>query len=180
MNAIRFLFFGSAIMASVFILFNKYAITGAKATASIFISLLLVAFGNVLFMAPPKLDRPICRTTDADFIPADSGRISRFSKALQLKTVSYKPREYERDEILRFHSFLEKSFPIVHSSPLVTCEKVNELSLLYTVNGTDANMKPYVLAGKYTGMADGSSRRPFTIKPCILSPTHLFSQLTLM
>lgn len=35
-------------------------------------------------------------------------------------------------------------FTRVHSSPLVTLEKVN-LSLLYSVKGSNANLKPYML-----------------------------------
>ena len=49
--------------------------------------------------------------------------------------------------ILEFHDFLEKSFPVIHSSPQVTYEKINKFSLLYTVNGTDAASQPYILAG---------------------------------
>ena len=133
-------------MASVTILL-KYALIGVKVSASIFVLLLLAALVNVLLMTTPKLDRPICQNTDDDFIPANQERINRFSKALQLKTLSYKPHEYEKDIILKFHDFLEKSFPVIHSSPQVTYEKVNQFSLLYTVNGTDVDSQPYILAG---------------------------------
>ena len=133
-------------MANITILL-KYALIGVKISSTIFLSLLLTALVNVLLMTTPKLDRPICQNTDDDFIPANQERLSRFSKALQLKTLSYKPHEYEKDIILEFHDFLEKSFPVIHSSPQVTYEKINKFSLLYTVNGTDADSQPYILAG---------------------------------
>ena len=75
-------------MASVTILL-KYALIGVKVSASIFVLLLLAALVNVLLMTTPKLDRPICQNTDDDFIPANQEQINRFSKALQLKTLSY-------------------------------------------------------------------------------------------
>lgn len=33
----------------------------------------------------------------------------------------------------------------MHSSPLVKCEVINTYSLLYTIQGSDASLKPYVL-----------------------------------
>lgn len=33
----------------------------------------------------------------------------------------------------------------MHSSPLVKCEMINKYSLLYTVKGSDSNLKPYLL-----------------------------------
>ncbi|GFT88117.1 hypothetical protein NPIL_233211 [Nephila pilipes] len=43
--------------------------------------------------------------------------------------------------------FIFPGFPIIHKSPLVTREVVNDLSLLYYVKGSDKSLKPYLLAG---------------------------------
>ena len=37
-------------------------------------------------------------------------------------------------------------FPLIHSSPLVTKEVINSHSLLYTVQGSDPTLMPYMLA----------------------------------
>jgi len=36
-------------------------------------------------------------------------------------------------------------FPLVHSSKLVKLEMINELSLLYYIEGNDKSLKPYLL-----------------------------------
>lgn len=41
---------------------------------------------------------------------------------------------------------LLSDFPLVHSSPFVTRDVVNEYSLLYTVQGTTPGKLPYLLA----------------------------------
>ncbi|XP_054716323.1 N-fatty-acyl-amino acid synthase/hydrolase PM20D1-like isoform X2 [Uloborus diversus] len=43
--------------------------------------------------------------------------------------------------------FSVKGFPVIHSSPIVSSEVVNNLSLLYYIQGRNKNLKPYLLAG---------------------------------
>ncbi|GFS80047.1 hypothetical protein NPIL_600501 [Nephila pilipes] len=45
------------------------------------------------------------------------------------------------------YHFIFPGFPIIHKSPLVTREVVNDLSLLYYVKSTDKTLKPYLLPG---------------------------------
>jgi len=40
---------------------------------------------------------------------------------------------------------LVPGFPVVHSSPLVKWQKVNNFSLLYVVSGTNIQLQPYCL-----------------------------------
>lgn len=47
--------------------------------------------------------------------------------------------------MLKFLFILD--FPLIHSSPFVSQEVVNNLSLLYFVEGSNKKLKPYMLAG---------------------------------
>lgn len=72
--------------------------------------------------------------------------IEKLSKAIQIPTeikdVNPQPAddpEYYA-EFYKFHGFLEKTFPLVHKHLKV--EKVNELGLLYTWQGSEEDLKP--------------------------------------
>ena len=39
------------------------------------------------------------------------------------------------------------AYPNIHSNPLVKWEQVSNLSLLYTVKGSDPSLKPFMLTG---------------------------------
>ena len=121
---------------------------GSRVFVTVASSLLLVALVKTLLITKPSTDAPPCHRGDVDFIPADDERMERFSEALRLKTISYKPHVYDGDAMKEFHRFLEKSFPLIHSSSFVRREIVNELSLLYTITGTETDAKSYVLAGE--------------------------------
>eukprot|EP00057_Strongylocentrotus_purpuratus_P011124 XP_011665598.1 PREDICTED: probable carboxypeptidase PM20D1 [Strongylocentrotus purpuratus] len=87
-----------------------------------------------------------CKALDTDFIQADKDLIRRFQEAIRIQSISWSRFEIELDEVTKLHLFLEKSFPLIHSSPLVTKEVINGHSLLYTVQGSDPTIMPYMLA----------------------------------
>ncbi|XP_019613896.1 PREDICTED: N-fatty-acyl-amino acid synthase/hydrolase PM20D1-like [Branchiostoma belcheri] len=89
---------------------------------------------------------PECKLTDPDFIPADQERLSRFTSAIQFRTVSYERGVGTPQELARFTQFIRESFPTIHGSPLVRRDVVGNYSLLYRVDGSDASLKPYMLA----------------------------------
>lgn len=68
-----------------------------------------------------------------------------FADSLTYRTVSTDdPALMDKDEFLRFHTFLETSFTLVHQ--YLIREVVNEMSLLYTWQGADSTFKPILLA----------------------------------
>ncbi|XP_030827980.1 N-fatty-acyl-amino acid synthase/hydrolase PM20D1 [Strongylocentrotus purpuratus] len=87
-----------------------------------------------------------CKALDTDFIQADKDLIRRFQEAIRIQSISWSRFEIELDEVTKLHLFLEKSFPLIHSSSLVTKEVINGHSLLYTVQGSDPTLMPYMLA----------------------------------
>lgn len=67
--------------------------------------------------------------------------VERLAEAVRFKTISYQERELiDYEEFLRFHQFLQASFPRVYSELQV--EVVNNYSLLMIWRGSDDTLKP--------------------------------------
>jgi carboxypeptidase PM20D1 len=72
--------------------------------------------------------------------------IERLASFLRIKTVSREAGVVEYpDNFLKLHRKFEEWYPELHSTPQVTREVVNKHALLYTWQGTDASLKPYLL-----------------------------------
>lgn len=73
-------------------------------------------------------------------------RAERLAGALKIPSVSYAPDKQEKQAFLQFHQYLEKHYPLIHSSSCITKEVINEYSLLYTVHGTTKGKLPYLFS----------------------------------
>ncbi|KAK3306400.1 uncharacterized protein B0T15DRAFT_138842 [Chaetomium strumarium] len=74
--------------------------------------------------------------------------VRRLSGAVQVKTESFDDlgaigEDARWDVFYRFHEYLEKTFPLIHTKLRV--EKVNTHGLLYTWQGSDDSLKPTLL-----------------------------------
>ncbi|RUS75375.1 hypothetical protein EGW08_016865, partial [Elysia chlorotica] len=87
-----------------------------------------------------------CKPTDSDFIPLSEERLQRFQNALRFESVSHDSGDSNYEEMFKFGEFIIASFPHIHRlSPLVSWERVNNLSLLYEIRGSEPGLKPYLL-----------------------------------
>ncbi|XP_033647824.1 N-fatty-acyl-amino acid synthase/hydrolase PM20D1-like [Asterias rubens] len=95
-----------------------------------------------------KSRQPKPSELDIDTTPIDGNQQikANLQEAITYQTVSRMPGDINYDEILKFHDFLKRVFPTVHSSPLVKREVIATYSLLYTVEGSNPSLKPYILA----------------------------------
>jgi carboxypeptidase PM20D1 len=65
----------------------------------------------------------------------------RLAGALRIATISHEdPADFDGEPFLQFHTYLEETFPNVHST--LTWETVNEYSLLYRWEGSDHSLAP--------------------------------------
>ncbi|XP_076350589.1 N-fatty-acyl-amino acid synthase/hydrolase PM20D1-like isoform X1 [Tachypleus tridentatus] len=110
----------------------------------------LIALGTIILRAV-LIEKPHtpskCTSMDADFISETRGLSLKLAETIRFRTISWSARQYEREELKKFGEFIRKSFPLIHSTPYINREVINELSLLYTVKGTNSSLKPYLLAG---------------------------------
>jgi len=68
----------------------------------------------------------------------------RLAGALRFATISHEdPADFDGETFLQLHTYLEETFPNVHST--LTWETVNEYSLLYRWAGTDPSLAPIAL-----------------------------------
>ena len=72
--------------------------------------------------------------------------LQRFSRAIQIPTISYDERSnFDDSAFIAFQRFLKDSFPLVHERVSLTI--INNYSLLYHLQGSDPNLKPALFMG---------------------------------
>ncbi|ESP04554.1 hypothetical protein LOTGIDRAFT_135972 [Lottia gigantea] len=87
-----------------------------------------------------------CKISDDDFIKVDETRKERFRNGLRIPTISHDIGDYDTDALIALQKLIQTEYRLVHSSPIVTLEIVGNYSLLYTVQGTNSSLTPYLLA----------------------------------
>ncbi len=105
----------------------------------IFVGLLLVITVNTLLFTS---DKAVVEAAVPAKIDQDSA-IKRLSRAIQFKTISHNdPEDFDYNEFLKFHDYLEKAFPITHQN--LKRYVINKHSLLYEWKGSDESLQPAV------------------------------------
>ncbi|KAG9510466.1 N-fatty-acyl-amino acid synthase/hydrolase PM20D1 [Fragariocoptes setiger] len=117
------------------------------------VSLVTVSLVSVLVFRAAFLYKPLpapkscinMHNHDNISLSQDPQILKRFIGALNIPTISYKVHTYDAPEMTKFIEYIEKSYPAIHGSPLITREIVANYSLLYTVKGSDPKLRPYML-----------------------------------
>lgn len=71
--------------------------------------------------------------------------ITRFRGALDLPTISFQAHDYRAEHLIKLIDHLEANFPLIHNSQFIDREIVSNYSLLFTVEGTEKHLQPYML-----------------------------------
>lgn len=140
-------------------------------------ALLLILAAKTLFFTRQQQPEEI-----PDSLPVSADEAAgRLSKAIQFKTVSRQnPDEVDTNEFHKLHAFLEEAFPRVHAE--LKLEKVNELSLLYTWEGQDPNLRPVMFTAHQDvvpvepGTEDDWEYPPFSGS---ITDTHIYGRGTM-
>ena len=70
----------------------------------------------------------------------------KLATAISFRTIAKASDEIDLEEMGKMVAFLEKQFPLMHGGhELVTVEKVNEYSRLYTVKGSDPKLNGFLM-----------------------------------
>lgn len=115
-----------------------------KRLSTVFLIVLVVA-GAIGLRAIQFPSKQLPATHGYDFKLDESSFIERLSKAVQYRTVSQEPSNGLFDEFLKFHKFLQESFPATHK--ILTKEVIGDFSLLFTWKGQNQQLKPILLMG---------------------------------
>jgi carboxypeptidase PM20D1 len=79
-------------------------------------------------------------------MPIEQQSVDNFCKALQYKTISFGDSTlFDPKPFSQLIDYLQRTYPRTHAT--LKREIVNQYSLLYTWQGTDANLKPIILMG---------------------------------
>jgi carboxypeptidase PM20D1 len=102
----------------------------------------VVVVRTLLFRSKQVLVKPAPRPA------VDPAAIERFSKALQIPTISHQePSSIEPEAFSSFRTFLEQNFPLIHQK--LTREVPSENAILFTWAGKDPSAKPILLMSHF-------------------------------
>ena len=107
--------------------------------AAAFVGLAAVVIVRTMMARP--VTAPAASVTPAPVDP--SAALERFRGAIRIQTVSEPERPPNQAAMLAFRTYLEQSFPRVHST--LKREVINDGALLYTWQGSDGSLKPVIL-----------------------------------
>ncbi|WP_266362428.1 M20 family peptidase [Tellurirhabdus rosea] len=109
---------------------------------------LLLLIGILLLNTFRFSSKQLTNVPPAPAVAVSDSAIQRFSRALQIRTVSF--TDYALVDTTQFDQFMEftqQAFPLVHSR--LKRETVNRYGLLYEWKGRNASLKPALLMGHY-------------------------------
>jgi carboxypeptidase PM20D1 len=115
----------------------KRAVAGLGIVLALFI--IVIVFNTAAFKSRQERFDPVSIQYDP------SRAFENLSKAIQIPTVAYDDKTPDYSQITAFHRFLERTFPLVHST--LKKEVVHNYSLLYTWKGAHEARKPVLLMG---------------------------------
>lgn len=107
---------------------------------------LTIALFRAIFIyksAPPP--RSCLDTPGHHRIKLTEQALNRFKEALNIPTISYKRHHYEPEQLVNLINHIERSFPQVHNSQFIKREFVANYTLVYTIQGTNQQLRPYLL-----------------------------------
>ena len=82
-------------------------------------------------------------------------RARTLGEAIKMKTISHNQTWQNTEELIRLHEFISKSYPHLHSSPFIQKERINNLSIVFRVNGTQVTERPYMLCAHLDVVPEG-------------------------
>lgn len=148
-----------------------FALTGFLAT--------IIFRTIVLFKAPPPPE--FCADVqNHSRIKLNKNALDRFKTALNIPTISYKQHEYRPDQLLKLIKHIEVSFPHIHRSKLVKREIVANYTLIYTIQGKNRLLQPYMLTSHLDvvpAVLEKWSRDPFLA--VVQEDKHLYARGTM-
>lgn len=117
----------------------KTLLLGALAVVLAVVAVML-ARASLLQSRQPAAPEPVPVQVDADLVAA------HLAEAIAYRTVSHDDRSnLDREAFLGLHAWLQETYPALHGA--LSRETVNDLSLLFTWEGTDPDLDPGVLMG---------------------------------
>jgi carboxypeptidase PM20D1 len=117
------------------------------------LSLFIISGLILIFIIVTVLNSLLVKSKQPDPNPTylainEDHAVAHLSEAITYRTISYQDRsKFDLNEFDQFISFLEKSYPSVHTE--LELEKVNEYALVFKWTGSDSSKNPIGLSSHY-------------------------------
>jgi len=110
----------------------------------IVIAAIIIVLGGILVFNTLSLKSKQVESEPLETMKFPEMAFQNLSKAVQFKTISFSEDAVPDSTAFNgFHQFLSEAFPLLHQN--LSLEKINEYSLLYKWEGSDASKKPIIL-----------------------------------
>ena len=113
----------------------------------IFLSILLYRT-FVIFTADKAIFEPCSSSIDNHSLKFDEHRLQTFQKLLQFRTISYDVNNQNINEIKKCRDFIKNHYDDLTKkySKFVQLHDISEYSLLYSIQGENPKLKPFLLS----------------------------------
>lgn len=86
-------------------------------------------------------------------------RAERLGGAIKIKSISYGPSKQERTELVKLIKYINETYPTIRKSSFMSRSEVNELSLVYRIEGSENNKSPYMICAHLDVVPEGSTEK---------------------
>lgn len=105
-----------------------------------------IALFRAVFLFKPLPPPKSCIDTQGhERIKLNQKILNRFKDALNIPTISYQVHRYEPVQLEKLINFIQLSFPTIHNAQFVRKETVANYTLIYTIEGSNPKLRPYLL-----------------------------------
>ncbi|CAF3630312.1 unnamed protein product, partial [Rotaria sordida] len=127
---------------------------------SIFLSILLYRT-YVVFTPDKAIFQPCSSSIDNHSLQFDQHRLQTFQKLLQFQTISYGRNKQNLIEIKKCRNFIKTHYDdlIKKYSKFVELHDIAEYSLLYSIQGKNSNLKPFLFSAHMDVVPAGNINR---------------------
>ena len=84
-------------------------------------------------------------------------RAERLGGAIKIKSVSYGPSKQERAEFVKLIKYINDTYPNIRRSEFISRSEVNQLSLVYRIEGTEVTNNPYMMCAHLDVVPEGNT-----------------------
>jgi acetylornithine deacetylase/succinyl-diaminopimelate desuccinylase-like protein len=126
----------------------------------IFLSILL--YRTYIIFTPDKaIFEPCSSSIDNHSLNFDQQRLRTFQTLLQFQTISYEINNQNFNEIKKCRDFIKKNYDdlIKKYSKFVQLHEIAEYSLLYSIQGKNPNLKPFLFSAHIDVVPPGNINR---------------------
>ncbi|XP_061488113.1 N-fatty-acyl-amino acid synthase/hydrolase PM20D1 isoform X2 [Rhineura floridana] len=116
------------------------------------LTLLIVVLARTYSIQPPALAlrlwprRDQQRRVESAFSAQERRELKKVLQgAVRMQTVSFSPNDQNTTALAEFEPYIRKAFPAVFSATFIEHEIIGEYSHLFTVQGTNPQLQPYML-----------------------------------